>query len=437
MPKFRLIFFFLSLSLGTASLSAQPSKLLRAKEFYKAAHYESVLSLLTNDRELYRSYPEAQFLSALAYYHLNQLNEAERILQDLRSRQAPYQEGILYLGRIYHARHQFEEAAKYYKAYLNIIEPKHPHRRMVRDAIRRCANGIRGQHNQPIAFVENLGPQINTKYDEFGINLSPNFNQRIYFSSARPGSMGGMRNRFGQPDELLGSYRSDIFLANRVNGKWQAVQPLHYLINTPKEEVVFGFSSNGQVLYYYKGDQLEGGQVFVDTFRQERALRSDPFFGPLEGQAGASAPHFANGNTIIFASRRAGGYGGFDLYQSTLIQDAWTPPKNLGPEINSPYDEVTPYLAPDRKTLYFSTNHPESSLGGFDIYKTVFNPQQTRWSQPFNLGLPVNSAGDDTHLKLARDGYTAYFTSDRKDGLGKRDLYMALFFDYLNETKPN
>jgi len=425
-------------TLFCSTLYAQPSKLIRAKEFYKAQQFESVLSLLSTDRDLMKSYPEAQFLTGLAYYQVNNLTESERILKDLANRNAPYKEGLLYLGRIYHARNQFEEASRYYKIYLKSIDSKHQHRAMVRDAIRRCSNGIRIQFNQPIAFAENLGATINTKHDEFGINLSPNFNNKIYFSSARAGSLGGKRNKYGQTDDLLGKYTCDIYLANKVGGKWQNIQAMTYLINTPKEEVVFGFSNDGKVLYYYRGSALERGQIFVDTFQQNnQLLKTDPFFGPVDPQAHITAPHFFDATTIVFSSRKAGGFGGYDLYQTTFIHGKWTPPKNLGPDINSAYDEVSPFLSADRKTLYFSTNNSKTSIGGFDIFKSIFNPQQVRWSRPYNLGIPINSAGDDTHLKLAKDGYTAYFTSNRKDGYGMRDLYVVYFFDYLNEIKPN
>ncbi|MEM8863898.1 MAG: hypothetical protein AAGD96_36780, partial [Chloroflexota bacterium] len=318
------------------------------------------------------------------------------------------------------------------------LPSNHEHRGMVRDAIRRCANGLRLQFREGMAYVENMGTSINTKYDEFGANQSPNYNNRLYFSSARPGSMGGLRNHFGRPDELMGQYRNDMYSIIKQEDQWQNLRPLHYFLNSPQHEVVFGFNQNGRVLYYYKGNQLEGGQIFVDTFRQgNQILASDPFFGPVDALATFTAPHFVDSKTILFASRRAGGYGGFDIYQTTYISGEWTEPQNLGPDINTSYDETTPYLAADGKTLYFSTNNSNTSIGGFDVFKSVYNSELKRWSKPYNLGLPINSTGDDTHLKLAKDGYTAYFTSNRKDGLGKRDIYVAYFFDYLNETKSH
>jgi tetratricopeptide (TPR) repeat protein len=373
---------------------------------------------------------------ALAKYHLNDLDEAEALLQQLLNHpKKSFRESLLYLGRIYHARNQFQEATKYYKSYLKSLNSNHSHRAMVRDAIRRCSNGIQLQYQEGLAFVENLGANINTKYDEFGIIFSPSNYNRLYFSSARPGSMGGMRDDNGRPDNLLGDYRYDMYSVLREGSNWLPTKPLHYFLNSPDDEVVFGFNSSGGTLYYYKGKNLENGRIFVDTFRQnQQILSSDPFTGPVDAVASITAPQFLDSKTILFASRKPGGYGGFDLYQTSYLSGQWTSPQNLGPDINSAYDEITPFLAPDRQTIYFSSNNSHSSIGGFDIYKSVYNSQRLQWSLPYNLGLSVNSAGDDTHFKLAKDGYTAYFSSNRKDGFGKRDLYVAYFYDYQKEV---
>jgi hypothetical protein len=162
-------------------------------------------------------------------------------------------------------------------------------------------------------------------------------------------------------------------------------------------------------------------------------MASDIFYGPVDALAGISSPHFVSDKIIIFPSQRPGGYGGLDLYKTEFSNGQWSVPQNLGPTINSPYDETTPFMARDGKSLYFSTNNTELSMGGFDVVKTVFNTYAGNWTRPFNLGMPINSAGDETHFRLSRDGYSAYFASSRKDGMGERDLFAAYFFDYLPE----
>ena len=94
--------------------------------------------------------------------------------------------------------------------------------------------------------------------------------------------------------------------------------------------------------------------------------------------------------------------------------------------MNTPYDETTPFLARDGRTLYFSSNNP-GSMGGFDVFKTVFDDATQSWSTPVNAGKPINSPGDDAFFRMSVDGLTAFFSSDRLDSYGQRDIYVAYF----------
>lgn len=418
--------------MGQGSLA---EKKRHAKELFLSAHYQEAYYLLQSSGDSRQADAETNFLMALCLYQLNQLDAAENILLNLISTKSGYTESWLYLARIYHDRHEFLKATEYYKAYLKVLSPNAPNRSAVREAIRRCSNGIQWQYRKPLAIVENLGSEVNTAFDEFGPIVSPTSNERLYFSSARPGCSGGPRNSNGQPDELYGRYTCDIFFTQLQNGQWKSPSGISYLVNTPKHEIVFGFGKNGSAMYYFKGTNFSQGQVFIDSFRvgTTNILSSDILYSPIDPISGISAPFFVSDTVVIFPSQRPGGYGGLDLYRSVFSQGYWSAPQNLGSEINSPYDDTTPFMARDGKSLYYSTNNPEYSLGGFDVVKTVFNPYAGRWSPPVNLGLPINSAGDETHFYLSKDGYTAFFASSRKDGYGERDLYAAYFLDFLPE----
>lgn len=407
----------------------------QAKEFFLNAHYQDAFQILQIAEKNQQSDKESSFLMALCLYQLNRLNEAESILQTLIAEKSAFSETWLYMARIYHERHQFLLATDYYKAYLKTLSANDSGRSAIREAIRRCSNGIQWQYRAPLAIVENLGSGINSAFDEFGPVISPNSTERLYFSSARPGCSGGARNSNGQPDEVLGRYTCDIFYSQFSAGQWSTPKGLSTLVNSPKHEIVFDFGAAGSTMYYFKGNSFSQGQIFIDSFRTSstNTLNSDILFSPIDALSGISAPHFAHDSVVIFPSQRPGGYGGLDLYRTVFSNGRWSTPQNLGPEINSPFDETTPFLARDGRSLYYSSNNIELSVGGFDIVKSIFNPYTTNWTAPINIGLPINSAGDETHFRLARDGYTAYFASSRKDGYGERDLYAAYFFDYLPE----
>ncbi len=425
----------------TTSLTGQRAseKMRQAKEFIYHSKYDRALAVLTSSKQLSRQDKEGRFLIAVCHYQLNNLEQALATLtQQVEDEKSPYPETWLYLGKIYHAQNRFDEASRYYKLYLKTIRPDHPHRQMVREEIRRAANGLELQFHEKLAEVENMGPGVNTEGDEFAPVLSPNYFDRIYFSSIRQGNTGGPRNKYGQPDDRLGKYYSDIYSCQYTNTGWGATAPMHYLLNSPKHEILLDFNAEGNVLFYFKGWSMNNGDVVIDTFKtvENRTLSSTPFQSQFNPSLDDESMFLYNDTLMIFASRRAGGYGGLDLYRSSLVNGRWTPAENLGPEINSPFDETTPFLARDGITLYFSSNNSRKSIGGFDIFKSVYSQRTRRWSSSFNLGIPINSSANDTHYRISKDGVSAFFASSRKEGFGKRDLYVAHFEDFLPEMEP-
>lgn len=418
----------------------QSAKVIKeqAKAYIAAEHYEDAVNVLNSNRQLARKDEEGRFLMAVCYYQLNDLTAAKKLIEALiEEEKSPYPECWFYLGKIFHAQEQFPEAIQYYKTYLRLLRPDHPNRAMLIQEIKRCDNGLRLRFREAQTVVENMGPQVNSKGDEFGPVLSPNRSTKLYFSAIKQGNTGGARNQDARPDEIYGQHLSDMFSTQLSGGQWQAPQSLHYLLNTPQNEQVIGFSNYGSVLLYYKGWAWENGEIFADTFQQEaqRSLKTTPFVGPAQGERGEQNLFIYNDTLLVFSSQRAGGYGGFDLWMSSLNNKRWSVPKNLGPTINSNFDETSPFLSRDGSTLYFSTNDSEKSVGGLDVVRSVYIPEAGRWSEPENLGFPVNSPADDTHFILANDGFTAFFSSARKDALGFRDLYIAYFTKYRKEME--
>ncbi|MEL7220824.1 MAG: hypothetical protein AAGJ93_05860 [Bacteroidota bacterium] len=433
-----LSFFFL---LSAFSLQAQSKTAFKeeAKAYIAAAHYDDAIRTLESSRNLVRNDKEAQFLLAVCHYQLNNLDRSLELLTNLlNAEKSPYPECRLYLGKVYHARQQFAEAAEQYKLYLRTLRAEHPNRQMVIEDIRRCDNGLRWLYVDGLSVVENIGPMVNTAYDEYGPVLSPNRASKLYFSASKPDNSGGLRNSQHQPDDKFGHPRSDMFSTQLVGGQWQSPQGLHYLLNTPQQEYLAGFTGNGQVLLYFQGWNEEQGVIFADTFQQneQRSLKTTPFLGEAKGSVGEHQLFIYNDTLLLFASRRPGGYGGLDLYRSSFKNGRWTTAENLGPTINSAFDETTPFLARNGLDLFYSTNNSRLSVGGLDIVRSVYLPDAQRWSAPKNMGLPINSPADDAHFRLANDGFTAFLSSSRKDGMGQRDIYAVYFTKYRQEMEP-
>ena len=405
-------------------------------DYFSAGRFDDALQAYDRYDSMEPGNPIVTERRGISNYFTNNLSDAKILLQELVREEEGSNEIYFYLGRSYHAESDFTTAIRYYKEFLRRTDKTNVNRPLVKDAIRRAANGLRYSRTPGNAFVENLGPRVNSKGDDFKPILSPNFDDRIYFSSSREGNLGGLRNAEGLADDRAGQYSSDMYSTAIENGAWDEAQPMSYLLNSPRYDVVVDFSEQGDRLYYFKGYTLFSGDILVDTFRtriEDRSLYSAEFDGPLRPWEGDTEMQIWNDTLVLFASRRAGGFGGLDLYISQFSEGRWQAAENLGPTINSAYDETTPFLARDGRTLYFSSNRADRSIGGHDVFRSRYVDSRESWTEPDNLKQPINSSGDDTHFRLAKDGYRGYFSSSRKEGYGKRDLYTALFREYLTE----
>jgi len=380
---------------------------------------------------------DAEVLTHLGvcYYHLHQSEQAQRLLEFVKAQNPASRDLdlLFFWARTLHGRQDFERAIPAYKAFLAAAPPEHPSRDFCADNILRCSAALQMIPSETVALVENIGNVINSEGDEFAPLPSVNYPGRLYYSAARPGCVGGQRNERGYEDENNGNWCSDMFIARQSNSGWEDAGSFGGLLNTARSESVLDFSADGKVLFYSRGFTLFSGEMLLDTAGLKDEYKETPpvFEGPVQMEEGDAAPFFFNDSTLLFASRRSGGFGGLDLYYTIRQKGIWAAPQNLGTAINSAYDETTPFLASDGRTLYFSANH-QRTMGGFDIFKTVFDTEKRTWSTPKNLGMPVNSPNDDAFFRLAADGNTAFFASDRLESYGRRDLYIV----YFKEQQP-
>ena len=427
------IFFLGSFNILTGQESAK-KMLSEADNYYSKNKYTEALNLLQKYQRVKNVDIKVQEKMGVCFYHTNDTENARKYLHYVIEHQKkPNPNNYYYLAKTYHSEEAFKKAIVFYKRYLAQTKITHPWRKMIKDAIRRCNTGLHMNYQDELAFVENMGEKVNTRYDEFNPVLSPNYTDKLYFSSSRKGNVGGKRNQKGHEDEKFGNYSSDIYSTIIINGEWTATTPLQSLINSPRHDMVLAFNTDGSVMYYYKSADLFSGQVFIDSFnKSEVKLYPDNFKSPMIAEHGDRTPYFFNDTTMLFASNRSGGYGGFDLYITRKTNGVWGTPINLGAQINSPYDEASPFIAKDGRTIYFSSNNLKS-MGGFDIFKSRYDDSQQIWETPKNMGKPINSAEDDLHFKLASNGLEGYFSSYRKTGLGERDLYVAYFKNQQTE----
>jgi outer membrane protein OmpA-like peptidoglycan-associated protein len=434
MFKTRFTIFFLLVSFSTFAQKSAKEWYKDADAYFQKQRFEKAYNAYIEGLKLDPTKTEVFAKIGASACEKGAFEEAKKYLTIALEQKKIDEKTYFYLGKTAQNNSEFKDAVIHYKKYLTLIKSSAPDRRMVKDEIKRCAAGLNFPDNSTKVFVQNMGEQANSLFDDFAPVVSPTSDEKIYFSSSREGAVGGRRNEEGLRDEKFGTFCADMFSTKIVNGDWSEPKALSYLINSPRHDVLLDFSSDGQQMYYFRGYNLLGGEILVDTFKtfEDRTLNSTPFKSPMLVEIGDGTPYFVNDTMLIFSSRRPGGYGGLDLYYTLFQNGTWQEAVNLGKSINSAYDETTPFLAINGRTLYFSSNNTRG-IGDFDIYKSTFDDEKLVWTMPENLGIPINSAGEDAFFRLNSDGSKGFFSSKRKDGFGERDLYIAYYKNPLLE----
>ncbi|MDR2564199.1 MAG: OmpA family protein [Prevotellaceae bacterium] len=323
----------------------------------------------------------------------------------------------LQLGRAYQYGYQFDEAIEAYAAYKSKLGAKEAETlRRVDKYITECKTGNKLKDNPIRVFIDNIS-DLNTAFPEYGPVISAD-ESVVMFTSCRDNTTGGGRDEYGK-------FNEDIYFANgEGRRRWGNPANAGKPLNTEDHDAVIGISADGQRLFLYRMDN--GGDIYEsvlkgDSWSKPKSLGSKINSKYHESQASVSA----DGKTLYFISDRPGGFGGHDIYMSRInAKGEWSEATNLGPDINTEYEELCPFIHPDGKTLYFSSKG-HAGIGGFDIFKSVY--ETGKWSEPENLGFPVNTPDDDLFFVLSANGKHGYFSSAREGGKGDHDLYMISF----------
>ncbi len=270
--------------------------------------------------------------------------------------------------------------------------------------------------------IMNLGEKINSSFEDKGPCISAD-GKTLVFTSRRPEGKDPKVDREGDF-----KYFENIYVSQWDDQakEWLDAEPVKGSVNTEDGyNACTSISPDGKQIFIYKNNPNEGrgGEIFVSKVTASGKWGAPKTLGkPVNTSYYEDAACVsADGKYLFFVSERTGGYGKADIYMSTRVsKDFWSEPVNLGPEVNSKYDENGLFLFPDGKTLFFSSNRPES-MGSYDVFMTKM--VNGKWTKPVNLGYPINGVGKDTKFVLSTDNQTAYIASYRKDGFGERDIY--------------
>ncbi len=323
---------------------------------------------------------------------------------------------------------EYEEAKDYIDFFLKFGNPNKQTQfdtERLKKSIYFAYNAIRN----PVDFEPiNIGSGVNTKYDEYWPSLSAD-ERVLVFTRQIPIDP----NRY---DGTQSSMQEDLFVSFRQeDGEWSTAVPLPGGVNTPLNEGAQCISADGNTIIFTACNRPEGVgscDLYI-MFRRGNKWTKPENMRSVNSSSWDSNPSLtADGRVLFFASARPGGFGGSDIWGVRLDREgnALSEPRNLGPIINTAMDEVSPFIHPDGKSLYFASNG-HIGMGDLDLFVSQID-DDGKWSKPHNLGYPINTNGEERSLIVNARGDIAMFASAREEGKGL-DIY---YFQIPEEAKP-
>lgn len=426
------IILLLLVSLSVQAQECEQSVDKKAKKHYKAAkkaavnwQYAKAYGSLKQALEVQDDYAEAYYLYGQLKMEQEEFAEARVYLKKGTEICPMYSSEIYWLiGSMAFEERDYDDAARYYDSYLRFLNISDENRALAQE---RWSQAVTMQElfANPVPFDPKPVPGISTEADEYLPILSPD-NDIAFFTRRREKKEVGM---------VQAETVEEFVVASAKGEQYNLGELMPYPFNLHDNEGGASITIDNNHLYLTICEP-ENGYNNCDIYYSARV---DSFWTDLKrlyypinkSDSWESQPTISSdGQTLIFASNRPGGVGASDLYEVTKKDDgSWGDLKLLS--VNTPGDEKSPFLHPDNQTMYFSSNG-HLGVGGMDIFY-VKKDTAGEWGQPVNIGVPINSEANDLGFFVSTDGKTAYFASNKLEGMGGWDLY---HFPLYTEARP-
>jgi len=391
-----------------------------AEAFYYGGNYYDALPLyellLADDPDK----EEYKFKIGICHLQLNNYPElAVEYLAGVYTNKPETSNVEYYLGKAYALNYNFDLAIETFQKAESNKNTSEELKENIPHLVAQCTNGKELVKN-PLAFeIINIGKPINSSDSEYGSSINED-ETTIIFTYSGNKSIGG-RQDGSYNSKINGNFYEDIYVSQGAPSAWSAPKSIGDSINSNMNDASISLSADGQKLIIYKDSPESSGEIYETnningewTSPVPLSINSDYW----EGHAAISP----DGKFMIFSSERPGGIGLRDLYSSVLLEDGtWGDIKNLGPNINTKYDDDAPFIHLDGETFNFSSKG-HNSMGGYDIFESKIVTDST-YSNPRNVGYPINTTSNDMFFSVTSKG-NAYYSSSRKGGFGQQDIYM-------------
>lgn len=397
----------------SAKLSTANEQYERGEYFDASKTYRKVYNKMTK-REQRPQRGVVAYQMGMCYTKLNMAARASAAFQNAVRYQYPDSIVYYYLGRALQADGKYAQAVDAYETYLTFK----PDDKLAKIGIEGCEHAIESKSKKTTRYVVKNAKLFNSRRADFAPMYLDNKYDQLYFTSTTEKAMGDNKS------EITGMKKGDIYVAKKdEQGVWQRPEPVEGELNSDLDEGIVSFTPDGQTMYLTKARREPNSSTSVEIYTSQRseAQWSAPVKYEIISDTISAVGHPAvssDGKWLYFCSDMPGGYGGKDIWKVNLVDKAGSL-ENLGPDINTPGDEMFPYSRMDT-VLYFASNgHP--GFGGLDLFRAKYEEGSESWTVK-NMGTPINSQGDDFGITFGQ-GETGFFSSNRGDGRGYDHLY--------------
>ena len=404
--------------------SCKSAKLSDAEEKQRIGEYFEAAAIY---RKVYtKTSPQKRDLRGYIAYRMAECN---RLINNTPRATSAYMNALRYeypdsivslrLGQMYQKTGRYTEAIRYYNDFLQ----RNPESEL-------ALNGIKGSElapqwkQNPSRYIVKRMEKFNSRRGDFSPMLYGDKYDQLYFTSSRT-PKGANKDKDETVSAITGIRNNDFFLVKQdEQGNWLAPVELEDEVNTEFDEGTPSFSKDGNTMYYtYCAQDPEGprtSEIYVSTRSSAKWGKGTRASIVKDSVTALGHPAISpDGKYLYYVSDAVGGFGGKDIFRSRLVGNDFGPMENLGPEINTPGDEMFPYVR-DSVTLYFASNgHP--GMGGLDLFKAT-QDSTGKWHVE-NLKAPINSMGDDFGITFEGDKEKGFFSSNRNDARGYDHLY--------------
>ncbi len=316
-------------------------------------------------------------------------------------------------GKALQNESKFDQAKNSYARYLlDAKKKKNPLYILAQKHLIECEHALSIWHKNQDFMVRIIGSNVNTKYSEHRPVIAPD-DSLLYFTSTRQSKY--------LHDLNVGFIENTYSTIKKSDGEWATAQWVDSLLHLTLNDAVCQLFDNGNKMLLFHTSN--NGDVYFSNKKDGKWAKPHRFPHINSNSFESDACMTEDGKQLFFASNKGTKYADLDLFVSQRTGDStWSDPVNLGITINTTEHEGSPYVTPDSKTLYFSSKG-HSSIGGYDVFRSKWHDSTNTWSEPENIGIPVNTPGDDMFFSLSKEGNKGYYVSYRESGFGESDIF--------------